>query len=97
VDDVDGAAGFLRENGFNQGKRGHVVVLPKIGKFENEIERVYLDCVANGGRSILDAIAIDLMYGDQLTTRANFIIQDVKKVQEELKISEHEPAYKRSN
>lgn len=84
VNDLDAASEFLKkENGFSEGSNGRVVLLPFSDDFTNKIERVYLDCVANGGRSSLDAIAIELRYGDQLTTRAHFPIEYVKKVQEE--------------
>lgn len=84
VNDIDTVSEFLKkENGFSEGSNGRVVLLPFSDDFTNKIERVYLDCVANGGRSSLDAIAIELRYGDQLTTRAHFPIEYVKKVQEE--------------
>jgi len=84
VNDLEKGAEFLKENGFNEGSRGHVVLLPKIGSFDNEIERVYLDCIANGGRSILDAIAIQLLYGDQISVRGKFSVDAVKKVQQDM-------------
>lgn len=84
VKDVDKVAGFLKENGFKEGQNGHVILLPKIGDFTREIERVYLDCIANGERSTLDAIAIELLYEDKLSTRGLFSVQQVKKVQEDL-------------
>jgi hypothetical protein len=55
-----------------------------IGDFSNEIERVYLDCIAKGGRSIQDAIAIQLLHGDQLTSKGIFPAEYVLKVQEDL-------------
>jgi hypothetical protein len=87
VKDVDSAARLLRDNGFREGRNGRVVLLPRIGKFANEIERVYLDCIANGERSTMDAIAIELMYEDRLGTHGLFPIQQVKKVQEDLPLS----------
>jgi hypothetical protein len=84
VQDVDKVAGFLKENGFREGRNGRVILLPRIGDFTNEIERVYLDCIANGERSTLDAIAIELLYEDKLSTRGLFPVQQVKKVQEDL-------------
>lgn len=84
VKDVDKVAGFLKENGFKEGQNGHVILLPQIGDFTREIERVYLDCIANGERSTLDAIAIELLYEDKLSTRGLFSVQQVKKVQEDL-------------
>ena len=84
VNDLDKATHFLKEESrFNEGSNGRVVLLPLIGNFENKMERIYLDCIANGGRSLLDAIAIELQHGDQLITKAHFLIEYVKKVQEE--------------
>jgi len=84
VDDVEKGAEFLKENGFSEGEKGHIVLLPKIGLFENKIERVFLDCLANGGRSVLDAVAIQLLYGNKIDTKARFPIETVIKVQEDL-------------
>lgn len=84
VQDVDRVAGFLKEKGFREGRNGHVILLPRIGDFYNEVERVYLDCIANGERSTLDAIAIELLYEDRLSTRGLFPVQLVKKVQEDI-------------
>ncbi len=84
VNDVDKGVSFLKENGFSEGSRGHIILLPKIGLFENQMERVYLDCIANGGRSILDAISIELLYSDQINTKGRFFIDTIKKVQEDL-------------
>ena len=85
--DVDRVAGFLKEKGFKEGRNGRVILLPKTGEFSNEIERVYLDCIANGERSMLDAIAIELLYEEKLATRGLFPVQLVKKVQEDLPLS----------
>jgi len=93
VKDVDKVAYFLKEKGFKEGKNGHVILLPKIGDFSNIIERVYLDCIANGERSTMDAIAIELLYEDRLSTRGLFPVQLVKKVQEDLPL----PDNKRKN
>jgi hypothetical protein len=84
VRDVDKVADFLKKKGFKEGKNGHVILLPKVGAFSNAIERVYLDCIANGERSTMDAIAIELLYEDRLSTRGLFPVQQVKKVQEDL-------------
>lgn len=61
-----------------------VYVLPKIGEFHNPIERTYLDCIARGGRSWLDAIAIELLYSHKLRVRASFPVELVEKVIEDL-------------
>jgi len=84
LDDVENFASFLKNKGFSEGKKGHVILLPKIGEFANEVERTYLDCIARGGRSTLDAVAIDLLYGDRLSVRGQFPIETVLKVQEDI-------------
>ncbi len=84
VNDVEKVSRFLKGCGFREGKRGNVVLLPKIGSFENQIERVFLDCVASGGRDFLDAAAIMLTHGDAIKTRVRFAWDTVLKVQEGL-------------
>jgi len=84
VDDVEDTAFFLKENGFSEGKKGHIILLPKIGDFTNEIQRTYLDSIAKGGRSTYDAIAIELLYGDKLDIKGQFPIEYVIKVQQDL-------------
>lgn len=84
VNDVETGAKFLKDSGFSEGNRGHVILLPKIGSFENEIERTYLDCIANGGRSILDAVAIQLLYSEQIAIKGRFPVETVTKVQEDM-------------
>lgn len=90
VNDLDAASKFLKKSRFSEGDNGRVVLLPLVGNYANKLERVYLDCVANGGRSSLDAVSIELQYGDQLTTKAYFPIEYIKKVQEESNRSRHE-------
>lgn len=84
VDDIEKGSNFLKENNFSEGEKGHVVLLPKMGSFENKVERVFLDCLANGGRSVLDAVAIQLLYGDSIDVKARFPIEMVIKVQDDL-------------
>lgn len=84
VKDPDREAGLLRANGFSEGKKGRVVILPDQHDIKNEIQRVYLDCLAFGGRSTLDAIAIELLYGDQFPIRGQFPTDLVTKVREDL-------------
>ena len=62
-------AEFLKSCGFDEGK-GHIILLPKIGSFDNPTERLVLDCIASGGRDILDAIAIILSFN--VKTNATF-------------------------
>lgn len=83
-ENFDKTISYLKENKFSEGKRGRIVILPMIGDFSNEIERVYLDCIAKGGRSIQDAIAIELLHGDRLSFRGNFPVESVLKVREDL-------------
>lgn len=84
VNDVEQFSMFLKNKGFSEGKKGHIVLLSKAGDFANEIERVYLDCIAKGGRSTLDAVAIDLLHGDKLSVRGQFPIETITKVQEDM-------------
>lgn len=86
VKDVARTASYLKQNGFSEGQRGHIVLLPEIGDFSNEVERVYLDCIAKGGRNVLDAIAIEILYGDQIRIRGRFTTEDVIKVREDLPV-----------
>lgn len=87
VQDINKTVDYLKDNKFKEGKKGHIILLPMIGDFSNEIQRVYLDCIAKGGRSVLDAIAIELLYGDRLESKGQFSIQEIKNVQENLKIN----------
>lgn len=84
VDDMEDISKFLKSNRFREGRKGNVVLLPKIGSFDNLIERVFLDCVANGGRSFLDAAAIMLTYKDAIKTRVRFAGDTIWKVQEDM-------------
>lgn len=82
--DVEAGAKFLTDARFSEGVSGHVVLLPKIGSFENEIERIYLDCIANGGRSISDAVALQLLYPEQIAVKGRFPVEVMAKVQEDM-------------
>ena len=84
VDDIEKTGNFLKSSRFSQGTKGHVVLLQKQPSFRNSIEQVYLDCIAKGGRSILDAIAIELKYGDHLRIKGKFDIENVLKVQDDM-------------
>jgi hypothetical protein len=84
VDDIEETSEFLKSNGFSEGTRGHIVLLQKQPSSKNTIEQVYLDCIAKGGRSILDAIAIGIKYGDQLNVKGRFDIDDILKVQSDM-------------
>ena len=89
VKDQNDAAMHLKKQGFSEGRKGHIIILPELGNFQNEIERVYLDCIANDGRSKLDAVAIEMLYGDRITIKGRFTIEDFRKVSEELRIRKH--------
>ena len=84
VSDQEAVADELKREGFSEGRKGRVVILPKIGHFENEVQRVYLDCLAAGGRSVLDAVAIEILHSDRLKVRGLFPVDLVEKVREDL-------------
>ena len=84
VDDINKVSDFLKSKGFSHGSRGHVVLLQKQYQTENTVEQVYLDCIAKGGRSILDAIAIEIKHSDKLGIKGKFGIDDVLKVQDDM-------------
>lgn len=84
VDDIEETVQFLKNNNFREGTKGSIVILPKIGSFENLTERVFLDCIAKGGRSMMDAIAIQLKYKDEINIKARFTTDVLLKVQEDL-------------
>lgn len=86
VSDLDKSSKFLKENEFSEGTKGHVILLQKQPQTRDTIEQIYLDCIAKGGRSTLDAIAIGIKYGDQLQTKARFQIEDILKVHDDMKI-----------
>jgi hypothetical protein len=78
------AAAALKKEGFWEGTRGKVALLPRIGEYGNEIQRVYLDCLAAGGRSLLDALAIQLRHPDEVRVRGLFQAELVEKVHGDL-------------
>jgi hypothetical protein len=84
VEDIEQTACYLKKNRFREGKKGRIVLLPVIGNITDEKQRVYFDCLAKGGRSINDAIAIELSYPGQLNHTANFPVQLMQKVEEDL-------------
>lgn len=87
INHVDNATKILRENGFYEGTKGQVVLLPRYGDFTNAIQRVYLDCIAKGGRSILDAVAIEILYPEELNIKGHFTVDLIEKVREDLPVS----------
>ncbi|HZW56264.1 MAG TPA: hypothetical protein VFF30_08255 [Nitrososphaerales archaeon] len=86
VSDQDSAANALKSDyDFSEGPRGKIAILPMIGDFfDNEIQRVYLDSLAAGGRNLLDAVAIELRYPDRLQIKGLFQVDLVEKVREDL-------------
>jgi len=84
VNDIEKTSTFLKTQGFSEGTRGHIVLLQKQLDTKDSIEQVYFDCIAKGGRSVLDAIAIELKYGDQLSVKRRFNIEDILKVQDDI-------------
>jgi hypothetical protein len=84
VDDIQRSAEILRKHGFSEGTKGKVILLPRIGDFTNPIQRVYLDCIAYGGRSTQDAVAIELLYGSRLKIKGYFPVELINKVQEDM-------------
>jgi hypothetical protein len=86
VTDQDSASNSLKNDNFSEGPRGKIALLPMIGDFfdNNEIQRVYLDSLAAGGRHLLDAVAIELRYPDRLQIKGLFQVDLVEKVREDL-------------
>jgi hypothetical protein len=86
VADQDSAANALKSVDFSEGTRGKIAILPMIGEFfdNDEIQRVYLDSLAAGGRNLLDAVAIELRYPNKLQIKGLFPIDLVEKVREDL-------------
>jgi len=58
--------------------------MPKPDMIENEVERVYYDSIAKGGRGVLDAIALELLYPDKIKHKGQFPVESVTKVQEDM-------------
>jgi len=92
ADSVEDVIQRLRAAGLRRFSKGGelVYVLPRVGDFSNPTERTYLDCVARGGRSWLDAVAIELLYPDELSVRAVFPVGLVEKVIEDLSLRSKE-------
>jgi hypothetical protein len=88
VKDVEQTVTYLKENKFHEGQKGHVIILPMIGDFTNELQRIYFDCLAYGGRSIQDAVAIELLFRDRLSYKASFPIELIQKIEEDLPIQQ---------
>jgi hypothetical protein len=91
VNSINDAAKVLKGNGFSEGTKGPVVLLPRYGDFTNAIQRVYLDCIAKGGRNTIDAVAIAIQYPDELNIKGSFTVDLIEKVREELPSVIHEP------
>jgi hypothetical protein len=89
VQDIQKTASYLKQNKFHEGQNGHVILLPLVGfPIDNEIQRIYFDCIAKGGRSIQDAVAIELLFRERLNYKANFPIELIQKVEEDLPVQQ---------
>lgn len=84
VGDMQEAARRLKEGGFSEGTKGRVVLLPMTDPVNTTMQRLYLDSIAAGGRNLLDAIAIEILHGDELAVKGEFPVQLVEKVREDL-------------
>jgi len=84
VRDFEETSQYLRDRGFSVGTRGWVALLPAEDSLGNTVQRVYLDCLAFGGRSLLDAIAIELVYGNDLKIKGEFPLELVNKVRDDM-------------
>ena len=61
-----------------------MVLLKPYGELDG-IARVHLDCLARGGRSVLDAIAIELLYPEEVRVRGLYEARTVRKVLEDMR------------
>jgi hypothetical protein len=84
VKDMESAERLLTSLGFEKSDEGDVCLLPCRGKFKNMTERVYLDSIAAGGRNVLDAVAIELLYPDEVGLKAKWGEEAIEKVSSEL-------------
>jgi hypothetical protein len=84
VNDMEEAARKLKEDGFSEGAKGRVVLLPMANPTDANVQRLYLDSIAAGGRNLLDAIAIEILHGSELTVKGEFPVDLVEKVREDL-------------
>jgi len=84
VDDIEHTSKFLKDNSFSEGVRGHIVLLQKQSETSNNLEQVYFDCIAKGGRGILDAIALELQHGKNFSVKGRFNLDDILKVQDDM-------------
>ena len=89
VDDPVAFASLLEDDGFSEDRMGRVVVAPKIGAFDNEKERLLLDCLADGGRSYCDAIALLLSQAGAPPAGAVFAGVDVNDVMRHFACARH--------
>lgn len=80
VDDPDAFASLLEENGFREDDLGRVIVMPKIGQFDNEKVRLLLDCLADGGRGYCDGIALLMLRINPSPACAEFSTNEINDV-----------------
>ncbi len=90
VNDIEKTSEFLKAKGFSEGTKGHIVLLQKQTNIKNTVEQIYFDCIAKGGRSVLDAIAIELKYGDELSITDKFNTEAILKVQDDMQTLNNE-------
>ncbi len=84
-EDLKREAKRLRELGFEQSPltESDVVLLPRFGAIDRY--RVHLDSLAKGGRSTLDALAIELLKPEFVVVEARYPAEMVRKVVEDLR------------
>lgn len=87
VENVEEFSMFLRKSGYKEGRNGKIILLPKIGSFIDEVERVFLDCVAHGGRSFNDAVALSLSVPSLKNTHVRFTIDMIQKIMKDMRHS----------
>ncbi len=84
-EDLEGGKRRLRELGFEPSpvSEADVVLLPRFGAIDRY--RVHLDSLARGGRSTLDALAIELVRPEMVAVEARYPAEMVRKVVEDLR------------
>lgn len=88
VDNIEKFSLFFKKNGFKEGRNGKIILLPKIGSFADETRRVFLDCVAHGGRSFNDAAALSLSGSSIKNTHVRFTIDTIQKIMKDIQRSQ---------
>ncbi len=88
-DVFDRAVVLLKNNGYVESRLGRVNLLPRVGDLSNPTLRVFFDCLAVGGRGILDAMAIARRFPDETKTSDYFhlLLNLATKVNQETGVS----------